>query len=167
MGWVYQSADYASLFQMLKQSATRQGQVGRVLIVEDDLDLTRVLTAMLGCHQVQTAYAQTQQEAIELCQHFIPDLLVLDLTLSEGSGFAVVDWLRQQEHFCQMPLVVYTAQELGDAERSRLHLGQTEFITKSRAIPETLEALVMRLLSRVATGGDRFHLVSGGRAGGN
>jgi two-component system, OmpR family, sensor histidine kinase VicK len=167
MGWVYQSADYASLFQMLKQSAMRQGQVGRVLIVEDDPDLTRVLSAMLGCHQIQTAYAQTQQEAIELCQHFMPDLLVLDLTLSEGSGFAVVDWLRQQEHFCQMPLVVYTAQELGDAERSRLHLGQTEFITKSRAVPEALEVLIMRLLSRAAAGGKRFNLVSGGRASGN
>lgn len=167
MGWVYQSADYASLFQMLKQFAMQQGQVGRVLIVEDDLDLTRVLAAMLGCHQVQTAYAQTQQAAIELCQHFIPDLLVLDLTLSKGSGFAVVEWLRQQEHFCQMPLVVYTAQELGDAERSRLHLGQTEFITKSRAVPEALEALIMRLLNRATVGGERFNLVSGGIAGGN
>jgi PAS domain S-box-containing protein len=167
MGWVHQSTDYASLFQMLKQLAMQQGQVGRVLIVEDDLDLTRVLAAMLSCHQVQTAHAQTQQEAIELCQHFIPDLLVLDLTLSKGSGFAVVDWLRQQEHFCQMPLVVYTAQELGDAERSRLYLGQTEFITKSRAVPEALEALIMRLLSRATTGGERFNLISGGMAGGN
>ncbi|MBD2067541.1 PAS domain S-box protein [Leptolyngbya sp. FACHB-671] len=170
MGWVYQSADYASLFQMLKQFAMQQGQVGRVLIVEDDLDLTRVLAAMLGCHQVQTAYAQTQQAAIELCQHFIPDLLVLDLTLSKGSGFAVVEWLRQQEHFCQMPLIIYTAQELGDVERSRLHLshlGQTEFITKSRAVPEALEALIMRLLNRATAGGERFNLVSGGIAGGN
>ncbi|NJO66902.1 MAG: response regulator, partial [Leptolyngbyaceae cyanobacterium RM1_405_57] len=87
MGWVYESADYASLFQVLKQAAIQQGQIGRVLIVEDDLDLTKVLTAMLNCHQVQTASAQTQQEAIELCQYFIPDVLVLDLTLFEGNGF--------------------------------------------------------------------------------
>jgi len=166
MGWVYQSADYTSLFQVLKQAAMRQGQVGRVLIVEDDLDLTRVLSMMLSCHHVQTAYAQTQQESIELCQNFIPDLLVLDLTLSQGNGFAVVDWLRQQERFCQMPLVVYTAQELGDVERSRLQLGTTEFITKSREVPDALEALIMRLLNR-ANGGERFSVVKGGMAGGN
>ncbi|NJL39782.1 MAG: PAS domain S-box protein [Leptolyngbyaceae cyanobacterium SM1_4_3] len=146
MGWVYESADYASLFQVLKQAAIQQGQIGRVLIVEDDLDLTKVLTAMLNCHQVQTASAQTQQEAIELCQYFIPDVLVLDLTLFEGNGFAVVDWLRQQEHLRQMPLVVYTAQELTEKERSRLRLGQTEFVTKSRGVPESLEAQIMHLL---------------------
>jgi hypothetical protein len=146
MGWVYESADYASLFQVLKQAAIQQGQIGRVLIVEDDLDLTKVLAAMLNCHQVQTASAQTQQEAIELCQYFIPDVLVLDLTLFEGNGFAVVDWLRQQEHLCQMPLVVYTAQELTEKERSRLRLGQTEFVTKSRGVPESLEEQIMHLL---------------------
>jgi PAS domain S-box-containing protein len=156
LSWICQSADSASLFQALKQAALQQGQIGRVLIVEDDLDLARVLAATLNYHQVQTTYAQTQQEAIELCQHFIPDLLVLDLTLSQGDGFGVVDWLRQQEHFCQMPLVVYTAQELGETERSRLRLGTTEFITKSRVFPEALEKQIIRLLNQGTAGGEPF-----------
>ncbi|MBD2256094.1 PAS domain S-box protein [Pseudanabaena sp. FACHB-2040] len=148
--WFCQFVDQASLFQALEQAAKRRRQDGRVLIVEDDLDLASVLTAMFNHHGIQTAHAKTEPAAIELCQQLIPDLLVLDLALSKGDGFAVVDWLRQQEHLFQVPVVVYTARELDNTERARLQSRQTEFITKSRISPEALADHIIALLNQVS-----------------
>jgi PleD family two-component response regulator len=71
------------------------------------------------------------------------------LVLPECDGFAVVDWLRQHKRLCQVPLVVYTAQDLNNSERERLLLGQTLFLTKSRITPQEFEQRVINLLNRI------------------
>jgi hypothetical protein len=143
------SIEQTTLSQTLKQVLGRQERTGRVLVVEDDLDLAGVLTTMFNQHGIQTAHARTESEAIDLCQRFLPDLLVLDLVLSKGDGFAVVEWLRQHDRLSQIPLIVYSAKDLDREERSRLSLGRTEFLTKSQISPEALEGLVIHLLNQV------------------
>ncbi|MBD0301458.1 MAG: response regulator, partial [Tolypothrix sp. T3-bin4] len=124
----------------------------RVLVVEDDLDLAQVLLAMFERYGIETYYAQTGREAIQMSQRVIPDLLVLDLVLPECNGFTVVEWLRQHNRLCQVPLVVYTAKDLDDSERERLKLGQTLFLTKGRITPEEFEGQVIKLLNWVIRG---------------
>ena len=68
----------------------------------------------------------------ELCVSSRPDLLILDIALPDGDGFGLVDWLRQQHDMKQLPLVVYSAQDLSENERKKLRLGPTEFLTKAR-----------------------------------
>ncbi len=77
---------------------------------------------------------------------FPDSLLVLDPLMPEQDGFAVVDWMRQREPLCQMPVVVYAAGELTAAEQQQLTLGPTQFFTKSRVSPEQFEQQVMRWL---------------------
>ena len=99
-------------------------------------------------HGVETHHAQKGREAIQLSQHILPDLLVLDLNISDGDGFAVVDWLRQHNRLYRTPLVIYTAKDLDHTDRARLKLGQTMFLTKGRIAPEEFEQEVINLLSR-------------------
>jgi len=150
--WIVKPPDEMLLFQALERALARQDQQARVLVVEDDLDLARVLIAMFERYGIGTFHAQTGQEAIQLSQRVIPDLLVLDLVLPEWDGFAVVDWLRQHNRLCQVPLVVYTAQDLNDSDRERLKLGQTVFLTKGRITPKEFEQRVIYLLNRVIRG---------------
>lgn len=147
--WIVKPPDERRLFQALERALLLQGKQARVLIVEDDLDLARVLVAMFERHGIQTFHARTGHEAIQLSQTILPDLLVLDLVLPEGDGFAVVDWLRHHNRLCQVPLVVYTAADLGGAERQRLKLGQTLFLTKGRISSQEFEQQVISLLRRV------------------
>jgi PAS domain S-box-containing protein len=149
LGWVYQSVDQVSLAEVLKRISRQRDQMRRILIVEDDLDLARVLITVFERHEIQTAHAQTEEEAIYLCQHFHPDLLVLDLTLAQGDGLAVANWLRQQDRLCQTPLIVYSAKDLDRVEQAELQLGKTEFMTKSRNSPEAVEQQMLRLLHQV------------------
>jgi DNA-binding response OmpR family regulator len=117
-----------------------------VLIVEDDLDLARVLVGLFERRGIEVFHAGTGKAAIELSERVQPDLLVLDLVLPEGDGFSVVDWLRRNDKLRSVPLVVYTAKDLNAEEREKLKLGHTEFITKSRMTLPQFEERIFRLL---------------------
>jgi hypothetical protein len=45
-----------------------------------------------------------------------------------------------------LPLVVYSAQDLSESERDKLRLGNTEFLTKARVQPQDVETLVVSML---------------------
>ena len=150
--WIVKPPEPKVLRQVLERALTNQNQTIKVLIVEDDLELAQVLATMFSRHRIETFHAQTGREAIQLSQHIIPDLLVLDLALPEYNGFAVVDWLRQHNRLCQVPLVVYTAQDLDESDRERLKLGQTLFLTKGRITSQEFEQGAIDLLNRMIRG---------------
>lgn len=148
-GWVANSLDENTLFHALEQSVQQREKLATVLVVEDDIDLGRVIAAMFERRGIKTFHATTGREAIELSQRITPDLLVLDLVLSESDGFSLVDCLRQHDRLSQIPLVVYSAKDVDNAERERLRLGQTEFLTKGRISPDEFEQRVISLLNRI------------------
>lgn len=128
------------------------GRPATVLIVEDDADLAQVLRTLFESDNVRTVLAASGREAVRLSQEINPDLLVLDLVLPDGDGFSVVRWLRQQERLRSVPLVVYSARDLGEAERECLKLGRTEFYTKGRVTVEDFERRVLQVLDEVVPG---------------
>jgi PAS domain S-box-containing protein len=157
--WVDKPLDEGALFSSLKQALAIPCKQVRILIVEDDANLAQVLITLFERHEIETFHAQTGREAIRLSQQLQPDLLILDLVLPDGDGFAVVEWLSQHNCLHSVPLVVYSAKELDDSERNRLKLGQTEFLTKSRVTMQEFEQRVMELLqgmtyNRRQDGGD-------------
>jgi len=82
--WIVKPPDERLLFQALERALTltRQNQNVKVLVVEDDLDLARVLTAMFERHGIKTFHAQTGRKRSNLANIF-PHLVVLDLVLPE------------------------------------------------------------------------------------
>ncbi|HEY1648349.1 MAG TPA: PAS domain S-box protein [Terracidiphilus sp.] len=124
------------------------GEKARILIVEDDQDLARVIGEVFSRESIEVHLAHSLQEAIDACFAFQPHLMVLDIGLPDGNGFNVVDWLRQNETLARLPLVVYSGRELSPTERRHLTLGPTHFLAKARVQPQQLEALVLTMLRR-------------------
>lgn len=147
--WIVKPPTDQRLMQSLERALAVHHTPVAVLIVEDDPDLAQVLRTLFERHGIQTRHATTGSEAIQLSQTLLPSLLVLDLGLPEVDGFAVVDWLRRHNRLRYVPLVVYTARDLDDAERDRLKLGQTLFLTKGRIPPEEVEHRVIDLLTHI------------------
>jgi PAS domain S-box-containing protein len=147
--WIVKPPEPRVLRQALERILADRNQIIKVLIVEDDIELAQVLATMFSRHGIETFHAQSGREAIQVSQRIIPDLLVLDLALPEYNGFAVVDWLRQHNRLCQVPLVVYTAQDLDESDRERLKLGQTLFFTKGRITSQEFEQRTIDLLNRI------------------
>jgi CheY-like chemotaxis protein len=147
-GWIAQSPNDETLLSELARVLSSPGENARILVVEDDVDLAGVIGAVFAKDGIEVKLAHTRQSALEACISFRPQLIVLDLSLPDGDGFNVVDWLRQHEDLAHLPLVVYSARELGPVERIQLQLGPTHFLTKAKVQPQQLESLVLTMLRR-------------------
>jgi PAS domain S-box-containing protein len=144
--WLEQPLETGSMLAALSRVLQVERQPSRVLLVEDDADLAKVILATFERAGIQIHHASTQRKAMELCVSSRPDLLILDIALPDGDGFGLVDWLRQQQDMKQLPLVVYSAQDLSESERKKLRLGPTEFLTKARVQLQDVETLVLSML---------------------
>jgi PAS domain S-box-containing protein len=145
-GWVTKPLEEEALLNELARVLCGPGEKARILVIEDDEDLARVIGAVFTRDSIEVELAHSRQSALDAVFAFQPHLLVLDIGLPDGDGFNVVDWLRQHEGLARLPLVVYSAREFAPAERRQLTLGPTHFLTKARVQPQQLEALVLTML---------------------
>ena len=76
-----------------------------------------------------------------------PRLLVLDVGLPDIDGFDLIAILRGDKTMRTLPLVVCTARYLDAADRARLTLGPTRFLTKTTADDRELRRLVAELMT--------------------
>lgn len=147
--WVCKPVEDNSLLRSLSQVLAHTSTRVRVLVVEDDDNLAQLLIALLQQHGIETFLAQTGREAIRQSQEIHPDLIILDLVLPEYDGFDVVEWLQQHNRLYNIPLLIYSARDLNDSERTKLQLGHTEFLTKGRVSTQEFEQKVMELIGRI------------------
>ncbi len=148
-GWVQKPFNEHLLLAELSR-VLHTGEVpAYVLLVEDDLDLTSVVIAGFEDANVRINHAATRQAAIDHCMVARPNLLILDLTLPDGDGFSLVDWLRQQPDLRSLPLVVYSGREVSDSEMAQLRLGPTQFLTKAKVQPHEVEELVLNIVQKL------------------
>jgi DNA-binding response OmpR family regulator len=145
-GWVANRLNEDALLSELARVLCGPGETARVLIVEDDIDLARVIGEVFTRDAIEVHLAHTLQDALDACLTFQPHLLVLDIGLPDGDGFNVVDWLRKHESLAHLPLVVYSGRDLSHEECRKLTLGPTQFLAKARVQPQQLEALVLTML---------------------
>lgn len=93
-----------------------------VAIVDDNPDVRRLVRRIL---QSQGNYvlleAENGVEAVKLIQDKLPDLVILDLMMPELDGFGVMDALQKDPATADIPVIVVTAKELTQNEKTRLH----------------------------------------------
>jgi signal transduction histidine kinase/DNA-binding response OmpR family regulator len=92
-----------------------------VLIVEDDPASREMLTRLLEGANCQVRVAANGVEALAQLSGHVPDLILLDLMMPEMDGFEVVAEMQNNEHWRSIPVVVITAKDLTDEDRSRLN----------------------------------------------
>ena len=148
-GWVQKPYNEHLLLSELSRVLHNGDGPSHILLVEDDVDLAAVVIAGFDDQNVRVDHAASRHSAIEKCLRTRPDLLILDLTLPDGDGFSLVDWLRQQPDMRSLPLVVYSGREVSDSEMSQLRLGPTQFLTKAKVQPREVEELVLNIVHRL------------------
>src|SRR5438874_10876823 len=110
----------------------------RVLVVEDDPTLRVVIQDNLGSEGYDVDLAADGATAIRQARATTPDLIILDLTLPDCDGLAVLPTLRQSG---QIPIIVLTARSQQTEKLSGLRLGADDYITK----PFDMEELLARI----------------------
>jgi signal transduction histidine kinase/DNA-binding response OmpR family regulator len=148
-GWVQKPFDEDRLLAELSRVLHAGQTSSHVLLVEDDADLAAVIIAGFEEAKVRVDHANTRQSAMDHCRTNRPALIILDLTLPDGDGFSLVEWLRQQPDLLSLPLVVYSGRDLADAEMTKLRLGPTDFLTKAKVQPSEVEELVLSIVQHL------------------
>ena len=136
---------------------TREREGGaRVLVVEDDRDLSRLMAAHLASEGYDVARAREAAAALELVGAGRVDVVVLDLMLPRISGDGLLVRLREREGTRDLPVIVVSAKDAVWTKVDLLRLGADDYLAKPFDLDELtarIEALLRR--SRPADDGAR------------
>jgi two-component system, OmpR family, KDP operon response regulator KdpE len=111
---------------------------GKVLIVEDDADIARLIGLKLKQQGLKPVFAADAVTAVTIARKEDPDLLVIDIGLPGGGGLLVMERMRAIANLAMKPVIVISAREPIEGERQARELGATAFFPK----PLDLDALV-------------------------
>lgn len=135
-----------------KESASSQKAANRsekILIVDDEASIRRILETRFKMLGFDTATAADGEEALDVFNKFLPDIVVLDIMMPKMDGYGVTKEIRKQ---ADTPIIILTA--LGDvAERiTGLELGADDYVVKPFS-PKELEARVKCIMRRTTAKG--------------
>src|SRR4029077_4659281 len=119
---------------------------GRILVVEDDENLRRVIQITLDKSGYQTSVAAGAQEAIEILRNELQDLVISDLHLPGMSGLELLKKIRVE--YPDTEVVMVTAFGTVETAVEAMRSGACDYLTKPLHLYE-LTALVNRALERV------------------
>jgi DNA-binding response OmpR family regulator len=111
----------------------------RILVVDDDTDILKVLKANLELHKYEVVTADTWTSACEALTLSQPDLILLDVMLPDGDGMEICRELRQE--WARIPIIMLTARDKISDKVMGLESGADDYVVKPF---ETLE-LVARI----------------------
>jgi CheY-like chemotaxis protein len=104
---------------------------------------------LLASADVETVGASTAADCLSLLRHQTFDCMVLDLSLPDTSGFALLETLSTEQVYGFPPAIVYTGRVLSAAEEERLRRYSSSIIIKGARSPERLLDEVSLFLHRV------------------
>src|SRR5215475_9518029 len=115
----------------------------RVLIVDDDPDIQRLVSYNLGQAGFEVNVAASGRKALESIQKQPPDLIILDLMLPDVDGMEVCRTIRQRETSRSIPIIMLTARSEEIDRVIGFELGADDYVPK----PFSPRELVLRVKS--------------------
>ena len=100
--------------------------MSKILIVEDDITIIRTLDAYLHSEGFETVSVSEEREALTAIVNENVDLLLLDISLAEGSGFAVCEAAKER----RLPVIFLTASGDENSVVRGLDMGADDYIAK-------------------------------------
>lgn len=120
-----------------------------ILVVEDDRDIREMVCQSLAQNNFRTIGCSDVKEARQSIKKHIPDCLVIDWMLPDGSGVELIRWLRRKKKYRQIPVLMLTARAQESDMIAGLESGADDYLTKPMSLRE-LNARVKALLRRPA-----------------
>jgi class 3 adenylate cyclase len=102
----------------------------RVLVVDDDPDMSAYLAQLLGRIGMQAEIANDGNEALAMVKASHPDLILCDVMMPGPSGFEVCQRLKADEKTALIPIVLVTALEDQQSRIRGIEAGADDFLSK-------------------------------------
>jgi two-component system phosphate regulon response regulator PhoB len=130
----------------------------RVLLIEDEREITDPLAYSLGREGYETTVAHDGAEGLRKAQTLLPDLIILDLMLPGLPGEEICRQLRAGERTREIPIIILSAKAEETDQVVGFSLGADDYVTK----PFSVKVLVQRIKAlqrRLDAGGDAPDLI--------
>lgn len=114
---------------------------GRILVVEDDIDISKMLRIYFDSQGYEVLVANRGQEALDTCRTKLPNVVVLDIQLPDIDGYEVCRTLRSNTRTSYVPIIFLTQKDERSDKIAGLELGADDYITK----PFDIEELKLRV----------------------
>lgn len=130
----------------------------RVLVVDDDKEIVRILRAYLekAGYTVLTAY--DGETALHVIRSDRPDLVVLDLMLPDRDGWDITRLVRADEALAATPIIMLTARVESDDRILGLNIGADDYVPKPFN-PHEVVARVRAVLRRASDNPIQPHMI--------
>jgi PleD family two-component response regulator len=119
---------------------------GRILVVEDDFDISNMLRIYFSGQGFEVSVAPRGGDALAMTRQSLPHLIVLDIMLPDMDGYAVCKQLRTTTRTSHIPIIFLTQRDERSDKIAGLELGADDYITK----PFDIEELKLRVVNAIA-----------------
>ena len=125
----------------------------KILIIDDDAELTELLTEFFETQEAEVSSTASPKEGISLIKSWNPDAVVLDVMMPEMDGFEALKRIRE---FSRVPIVMLTARgDVGD-RIAGLESGADDYMPKPYDVRELwtrIQAVLRRSMAQFGSGG--------------
>ncbi len=119
--------------QMLEQVRLADPVIAgkKVLIVDDDIRNIFALTSLLEHHRMESLYAETGKDAIEILQNTADiDIVLMDVMMPEMDGFETMREIRKRAKSKTLPIIALTAKAMKGDREECIEAGASDYIAK-------------------------------------
>jgi DNA-binding response OmpR family regulator len=117
------------------------GEKKKILIVDDERDIVRVLMIRLQTSGYDVVAAFDGAQGVFMAHKEKPDLIILDIRMPAGDGFSVAARLRRSVHTWGIPIIFLTGSPERGAEERAMEMGARFYIKKPYDPEELLDAV--------------------------
>ncbi|MEI6209834.1 MAG: response regulator [Desulfuromonadales bacterium] len=115
-----------------------------ILAVDDEpVNIQLMVEALKDDYEILTALSG--QDAVELLEEQMPDLILLDVMMPDVSGYDVCRIIKADERFVDIPIIFLTSLDSHDGELQGLELGGIDYLTK----PTNFDLLKLRIRNQI------------------
>ena len=150
LAWILKPVDSTDLhksFARMEDFLARK--MKNLLVVEDQPEECNRIVELIGNEDINITTAATGAEALAALKQTRFDCMVLDLELPDTNGFEVIEEIKKDLSLRTLPIIVYTARDLTQAEETRLKKVIKSVIVKDVRSPERLLDEVTLFLHQV------------------
>jgi two-component system, OmpR family, KDP operon response regulator KdpE len=120
----------------------------RVLVVDDEMQITRVLRTALSAQGYDVRTANEPEEALRLVQDWMPDLIITDLMMPGMTGIELSRAIRTKS---DVPILVLSVRDQERTKIEALDAGADDYVTK----PFSTQELLARVRAHLRRAPDR------------
>lgn len=101
-----------------------------VMLIVDDVEINRVVLAQFFQDEYTIIEAVNGQDALKVIESQSVSIVLVDLVMPIMDGFEVLSYIKHNDQYAQIPVIVLTARSDGSSEARAMEMGAADFIAK-------------------------------------